>query len=508
MSPSTNTEQKELVLKMTGIVKDFSGTRALDHVDFDVRRGEVHALIGENGAGKSTLMNVLAGRFTDYRGSITFDGRTVRITSPRQACSMGVAVIYQELSILPNFTVAENIMLGDEKCKPWTRRLDRTSITCGAKSVIDYLGFDLDPGLPVGRLSTARQCMVEIAAALKRKVKLLVFDEPTASLGSEDVERLFTVMTELKRKGLAIVYISHRLAELPRIADRVTVLRDALVVGTRKITDCRITDLTKMMLGHELSEIFPEKKNTPGEVLLKVEGLTRAGAFENIAFEVRSGEILGIAGLVGSGRSEIVRAVFGADKASGKVRFRGVPVKRRGPVGSRKLGIGMLPENRKQQGNITGRTVSENLNITILDRLGAALGFQSPKRLTAAANRMICRMNIDPPRPEMNIQNLSGGNQQKVVVGRWLAADANVLIFDEPTQGVDVGTKAQIYRIIMDLACAGKAIILISSELIEIAELADRILIIREGRITRQTAGPGTDEDTLFALCTGKEKLE
>jgi len=499
-------QHKNLMLKMTGIVKDFSATRALDRVDFDVRPGEVHALIGENGAGKSTLMNVLAGRFDDYHGRIIFDGKPLRITNPRQARNMGISVIYQELSVLPNFTVAENIMLGDEKVDPWTHKLDRRSIKNTATHVIEYLGFDLEPDQTVENLSTARQCMVEIASAVRRNVKLLVFDEPTASLGSEDVEKLFAVIKELRKKGLAIVYISHRLAELPRIADRVTVLRDGRVVGKRNIPGCRIAELTKMMLGHELADVFPQKKNSPAQVVLKVQRLTRPGIFQNITFELRAGEILGIAGLVGSGRSEIVRAIFGAEKASGKVWFEGDCISRRTPVLSRRLGIAMVPENRKRHGTITGRTVAENLNISILDRLDDALAFLSPKKLTAAANRMITRMKIDPPRPHMNIQNLSGGNQQKVIVARWLAADSKVLIFDEPTQGIDVGTKSQIYKLIMDLACQGCAIILISSELIEIAELADRILILRRGRIDREIPGAATEEDNLFALCVAKEK--
>jgi ABC-type sugar transport system ATPase subunit len=508
-------------LQMQGIVKEFSGIRALDEVDFDVRLGEVHALIGENGAGKSTLMNVLAGRFDDYAGLITFDGRQVRITSPRQARDMGIAVIYQELSVLPSFTVAENIMLGDEKAQRWTRKLDRVSINAGARKTIEYLRFDLDPDEPVGRLSKARQCLVEIAGALRRNIRLLVFDEPTASLGSEDIDKLFGVIKDLRDRGLAMVYISHRLAELPIIANRVTVLRDGKLVGTKAITDWgpqtqknafggrrQISELTRMMLGHDLAEAFPEKTNRPGKVILKAEGLSRPGVFENISFQLREGEILGIAGLVGSGRSEIVRAIFGADDARGTVEFQGRPIMGRSPSLCRALGIGMVPENRKRQGSITGRPVSENLTISILERLSGALGFQSPRNLTAHAERMIEQMKIDPPKPQMDIQDLSGGNQQKVIVGRWLAAESKIIIFDEPTQGIDVGTKSQMYKLIMDLASRGRAIILISSELIEITKLADRILIIRDGRLVREMKGPETDEDALFAECGRKDKSE
>ena len=497
-----------VILRMQGIVKEFSGTRALDKVDFDVRGGEVHALIGENGAGKSTLMNVLAGRFSDYQGRITFDGRQVRITNPRQARDMGIAIIYQELSVLPNFTVAENIMFGDEKAGRWTRKLDRTFINAGACDIIDYLRFDLDPERKVGRLSKARQCLVEIAGAVRRKVKLLVFDEPTAALGSEDVDKLFEVIKDLRSRGLAIVYISHRLAELPLIADRVTVLRDGRKIGARQIHECQISALTRMMLGHNLAEVFPEKTNQPGNVILKVDGLNRPGAFENISFELREGEILGIAGLVGSGRTEIVRAIFGADKARGTVQFHGKPIVGRSPYLCCALGIGMVPENRKQQGSITGRPVSENLNISILGRLSGLLGFQSSRRLTNQARLMIEQMKIDPPLPNIDIENLSGGNQQKVIVGRWLAAESKVIIFDEPTQGIDVGTKSQMYKLIMDLACQGRAIILISSELIEIAQLADRILVIRDGRLVREMQGAETVEDSLFAECVRKDNPE
>ena len=497
---------------MQGIVKEFSGTRALDCVDFDVRAGEVHALIGENGAGKTTLMNVLAGRFSDYQGRIIFDGREVRIKIPHQARDMGIAIIYQELSLVPHFTVAENIMLGDERAGRWTRKINRAFISNETRGIIEHMRFDLDPDESVDRLSRARQCLVEIAGAVRRNVKLLVFDEPTACLGSEDVEKLFGVIKELMNKGMAIVYISHRLAEVPRIADRVTVLRDGRKVGTKAIAECSIPVMSKMMLGHVLSEIFPAKTNQPGRrgphPILRVKGLSRPGVFENICFELHEGEVLGIAGLVGSGRTEIARAIFGADKADGIVEFLGKPMIKRRPGLCCIRGIGMLPENRKRQGIITGRPVSENLNISILDRFSGALGFQSPRRLTGQAHRMIERMQIEPPRPQMEIRSLSGGNQQKVVVGRWLArqtygGEPKVLIFDEPTQGIDIGTKSQIYKLIIELACQGRGIILISSELIEVARLSDRILVIRDGRLVREFAGPLADVAVLSDACVG-----
>jgi ABC-type sugar transport system ATPase subunit len=486
---------------MTGISKDFVGVRALDDVDFEIRAGEVHALIGENGAGKSTLVNVLAGRFTDYKGTIVFDEKQVRLANPHQARKMGIAVIYQDLSVLTNFTVAENIMLGDEKASRYLRKMDRVSIRAAAREVIDYLNFDLDADRPVAELGRAHRCMVEIAAAVRRNVKLIVFDEPTACLASVDVEKLFGVIKDLCSRGLGVIYISHRIAELPVIANRVTVLRDAKVVGTKEIADCNVAELTRMMLGHELAEVFPAKTNSPGDVILKVKRLTRPGAFEDISFQLREGEILGIAGLVGSGRTEIARAIFGADKSAGTVELHDTVLAKRLPPSSRNIGIAMVPEDRKTEGNITQRTVSENINITILDRLSHRFGFLRPKDCTRQANRMIERLNIEPPNPRRYIQNLSGGNQQKVIIARWLAAESRVIIFDEPTQGIDVGTKAQLYKLIVELACKGHAIILISSEMLEIAKLADRILIIQNGRLVQQLSGPLAEETQLIDAC-------
>ena len=499
MSVQDNTSP--CILRMTRITKRFSGVPALDSVDFEVRPGEVHALIGENGAGKSTLMNVLAGRFTDYEGSITFRGRDTRITNPRQALAMGIAVIYQDLSVLPNMTVAENIMLHEERPGrlPWS--IDRAALQAEAERTLAQLRFDLRPDEQVGRLSHARQVLVEVARAIRRDVQVLVFDEPTASLGSQDVQNLFETIRGLKERGLAVVYISHRLGELPRIADRVTVLRDGKVVGTCSMPDVKVSDLTRMMLGRDLAEIFPERRSKPGRIVLSVRSLTRPGAFHDITFDLREGEILGLAGLVGSGRTEIARAIVGADAALGTVELDGRLLLRRSPAVCQRLGICLVPEDRKRDGNITSRTVAENVNAGILSRLSGFAGYLAPGRLRESAAATIERMRIDPPNPWMEIQSLSGGNQQKVIVGRTPAAAPKVILFDEPTQGIDVGTKAQMYRLIADLAAAGRAIILISSELIEVAKLADRILVVRDGRITGEMNGADADEDSLFAAC-------
>jgi len=499
-------EPGQPLLRMEGIVKDFPGVRALEGVDLTVRAGEVHALIGENGAGKSTLMNVLAGRFANYGGRIVFGGAEARPTTPREALALGIGIIFQELSVLGNLTVAENILLGHEPAGRLPGTLNRRVLAGEAQRVLDELGFDLPVGAPVGRLSHARQCLVEIAHAIRGNVRLLVFDEPTASLGSADVERLFEVIRDLKRRGIGIVYISHRLAELPEIADRVTVLRDGRVVGTREVAGAKVSELSHMMLGRHLAEMFPEKRNTPGEVRLRVRGLRRPGVFEDISFDVRGGEIVGLAGLVGSGRTEIARAVFGADPAEGRVDLEGRALVRRSPRRSMARGLGMIQESRKRDGAITGQSVGRNIAVGVMDRLAGPLGVLTPGRIRASAMGMIRRMDVRPPEPDRAIDTLSGGNQQKALLGRWLCRDPKVLILDEPTQGIDVGTKAQIYRLIMDLAREGRGVLLISSELFELVNLADRILVVRRGRIVEEMVpGPDTDVDAVFAACMRKE---
>lgn len=492
------------VLRMRGIGMDFGAVRALDTVDFDVRTGEVHALIGENGAGKSTLMNVLAGRFDNYAGQIEIGGIAVRLTNPRRALHQGVAVIYQELSILPNLTVAENIMLGQEPGGVIPGTLNHRAIRDGARKTLEQLGFDLPLDERVENLSTARQVLVEVARAMRRNPSIIVFDEPTAALGPEDVARLFDAIRELKSRGLGIVYISHRLAELPKIADRVTVLRDGRAVGTRTMDDCRISDLTRMMLGRELAEVFPRHISVHGgKRILHVHKLSREGAFANISFDLHEGEILGLAGLVGSGRTEIARALIGADPSSGAVILRDGELKNRTPRSCRLAGMCMVPEDRKRDGNLTGRPISENVNAGVLERLSTWLGYLPRSATRNNAARLIERLHVDPPDPTIEIQQLSGGNQQKVIVGRAVAAKPSVVIFDEPTQGIDVGTKAEMYRLIAGLAEAGRGIILISSELIELSRLCDRILVIRNGRVRDELRG-GMDEEALLAACVGE----
>jgi len=497
--------QDNFVLRMRGITKRFGSFCALDDVDFAVRPGEVHALIGENGAGKSTLMNVLAGRFDDYTGQVEIEGAALRLTNPRAALNAGVAVIYQEPSVVPSLNVAENIMLGQEPGGRLPGAIARSDLLSKAGMLLWHLGFELPLKEPVENLSRARQVLVEIARAVRRQARIIVFDEPTAALGAEDVRRLFAVIRELTSRGLAIIYISHRLMELPRIADRVTVLRDGRIVGTRMMRQCGMHDLTRMMLGRDLDDVFPPRMAFKGERVLRVRHLSRQGVFENISFDLHEGEVLGLAGLVGSGRTEIARAIVGADAADGSVLMRRQPLEPRTPQRCLGAGLCMVPEDRQRDGSITGRPIAENLNAGILRRLSHMLGYLPPGSTRKSAERMIDKMHIDPPLPWMEIQQLSGGNQQKTIVGRVLASAPKVIIFDEPTQGIDVGTKATIYKLIADLAANGRAIILISSELTEIAKLADRILVIREGKVWDEIPG-GVDEEALFAACVGERR--
>lgn len=497
----TQYQKTRHVLEMRRIVKRFGATTALDGVDFYLDAGEVHALVGENGAGKSTLINVISGRFKDYGGSVFLDGRFVRMARPRQTRRLGISVIHQDLRVIENFSVAENIVLGGEPVASWSRRIDRKEAVEIARAAIDRLGFDLNPEERVGDLGTARRTLVEIAAAMHRNAKVIVFDEPTAALDSHDVARLFAAIRGLRDRGLGVIYVSHRLAELPRIADRVTVLRDGRAVGTVDAASCDIPGISAMMLGRRLGEVFPPKTNRPGGILLKVRNLAGGGIKEPVSFDLREGEIVGIAGLVGSGRTEIARAIFGASKSAGGVELAERFLPRRNPCRCRRAGVGMIPENRKSQGIISGRTLAENLNATILAALSGRLGRLPRRKWTSVARGAAERLRIDPPEPCANIDVLSGGNQQKAVLGRWLACGPKILIMDEPTQGIDIGTKREVYDLIVRLAKSGCGILLISSEFVELAQLCDRVLVLRGGRFAAELSGPAITEQSLFQAC-------
>ncbi|MGC8837703.1 MAG: ATP-binding cassette domain-containing protein [Anaerolineae bacterium] len=494
----------ELILDMRGITKTFPGVRALDNVHFSCERGEVHALVGENGAGKSTLMKILSGVYSPDAGEIIFKGSPVRMESPHHAQSLGISTIYQEPSLLPYLTVAENIYLGREI----TGRLglvDARELQRRAQALLDRLGAAVDVSSPVFRLGVAQQQLVEIAKALSLNADLIIMDEPTAALGEREVAHLFEVIRSLRQDGVTVIYVSHRLDEIFRIADRATVLKDGQVVGTVRTADVSKGDLICMMVGRPLSEAFPPRGDGRGEKVLEVRGLTRRGAFYDIHFSLHRGEILGIAGLAGSGRTEIVRALFGADPVdAGEVLLHGKPLQIRGPRDAVNSGIGFLTEDRKAEGLVMGLSVRENVALPSLD-VWSAWGLVDRARERKVVGDLIAELQIRPPNPQQQVQYLSGGNQQKVVLAKWLATEPDVLLFDEPTLGIDVGAKVEIYALMRRLANEGKAIIMISSELPEVIGMSDRILVLCEGRIVGELTPEEATEERILALACGLE---
>ena len=449
------------LLQLTGITKSFGGVKALKAVDFSLRRGEVHALLGENGAGKSTLMRVVGGEISPDSGTLTFEGRPLTLSDPRAAADLGIAVIHQELALAPDLTVAENIFLRQLPAAISWGRLNRR-----AREVVARMGFDLDVRKRVGDLAVAQQQVVEIAKALSRDVKIIVFDEPTAVLSGRDADRLHAIIAVLRESGVGIVYISHRLEEVFRIADRMTVMKDGALVGVTTPAESTVDDVIRMMVGRSLATLFPKKDNRRvGEEVLRVENLRRGARVRGVSLSIRAGEIVGLGGMVGSGRTETARLIFGADaREGGEIRMHGKPVRISSPLDAVLAGIGLVPEDRKHQGAILGMSIRINTTLARLKRVVNAAGFirRTLERDTVAALGRQLRLKssgIDAP-----VSSLSGGNQQKVVLAKWFHAGGDVIILDEPTRGVDVGAKTEIYALIEELAVAGKAILVISSE--------------------------------------------
>ncbi|MBP6965325.1 MAG: sugar ABC transporter ATP-binding protein [Armatimonadetes bacterium] len=492
-------------LQMTSITKTYPGVRALDGVDFEVRRGEVHALLGENGAGKSTLMKILAGAQPMDSGQILIDGVPAHITSPQKAMELGISIIYQEFNLVPYLNAAENIFLGREPGASIPGFVDFGTMYSEAQAVIDHLGVKLNVRTPVNRLSVAQQQMVEIAKATSRNATIIAMDEPSATLTEHELDSLFELMRSLKAKGVSIVYISHRLEEIFQIADRVTVLRDGRYVGTKDVSDLDKDEMIRMMVGRELKEKIPKQSCEIGGAMLEVRGLSRRGALENINLKARKGEVLGIAGLVGAGRTELARAIFGADPIdSGEVVLDGKAVNIRSPKDAIKLGIGLVTEDRKSLGLILGMVIRENITLANLDAV-TRLGFVNQREEKRAATRFIEDLMIKTPSSEQQVQNLSGGNQQKVVLAKWLFTESRVLIFDEPTRGIDVGSKVEIYQLMNRLAATGAAIIMISSELPEVLGMSDRILVMHDGRIAGELSRDEATQEKIMWLATGGE---
>jgi ribose transport system ATP-binding protein len=493
------------VLEMRGIVKIYPGVTALDGVDFSVLPGEVHALVGENGAGKSTLMKILAGADTKDAGTVSIDGTEVHVTSPQEAMRLGVSIIYQEFNLVPYMNAAENIFLGREPAGAVPGVIDFRRMYADAQRIVDELGVPLDVRAPIDHLSVAQQQMVEIAKATSRKSRIIAMDEPSATLTEHELENLFALIRRLKGEGVSIIYISHRLEEIFQIADRVTVLRDGRLVATKAVDETDREDIIRMMVGRELKEKIPKTAAEQGDVALEVKGLSRAGSLSNISFQVRRGEILGLAGLVGAGRTEVARAIFGADPFdSGTIYLDGKQVRIRSPRDAIKLGIGLVTEDRKALGLVLGMAVRENVSLANLGSL-SRLGFVSRRRERDVATRYVEDLMIKTPSIEQAVQNLSGGNQQKVVLAKWLFTQSKVLIFDEPTRGIDVGAKTEIYQLMNKLAQNGAAIIMISSELPEVLGMSDRILVMHEGEIAGELSREEATQERIMHLATGGE---
>jgi len=490
------------MLTMQGICKRFPGVQALQDAGLEVLPGEVHVLLGENGAGKSTLMKVLCGQYGADAGTSTLEGEPLAPTSPLDAERHGLVMIHQELNLVPGLTAAENIYLGHEPTRGGL--IQGTAMRQGSIALLERLRCDVDPDTPVAELSVAEQQLVEIARALRDRARVLVMDEPTAALSDTEIEALFEVIRGLCATGVPVIYISHRLREIFAIGDRVTVMRDGHTVGTRTVADTDINELIRLMVGRTIDEQIPKREVPIGDTVLGVEGLFRTGVLEPVELSVRSGEILGIAGLMGSGRTELARAIFGADPVDGGgVQVAGSTLPRKDPRASIQTGLGFLTEDRKQQGLALQRSVLENATLTTLDgvaRLGV-LDLRAERRL---AQRLVDRLRIRAASLDQQVVNLSGGNQQKVVLARWLAARCRVLLFDEPTRGIDVGAKAEIYELIGDLVAQGVAVVLISSEMPELLGLADRIAVMHEGALQGILPRAEATQERIMELALGQ----
>lgn len=490
-------------LEMRNITKHFGGVKALTDVSLQVKPQEIHALIGENGAGKSTLMKILSGAYKKDSGEILLDGEKVNITDPKQAKELGIAIIYQEFMLAPDLTVAENIFIdqlaGGKKTINWKELRKK------AKEQLLRLGFDdISPTAKVGSLSVAYQQVVEICKNLTRNAKVLVLDEPTAVLTFSEIQKLFEIIRKLRDDGVSIVYISHRLEELFELSDRITVLKDGGYVGTVETASIDKAKLVTMMVGREMSQMFPERHAKIGEEILRVENLNAGKMVKNISFSLKAGEVLGFSGLVGAGRTETMRALFGADKKdSGKMIYFGKEVDFRDPQDAIKNGFGMLPENRKEQGLLLRQSIRMNTTLTVLGNKITHGGVINHKKEKDYVKQLLASISTKYGSTEDNADSLSGGNQQKVALAKWVAADCKCIVFDEPTRGVDVGAKVEIYNIINELAEKGVGIIMISSEMTEIIGMCDRAIVMRQGEITGEFVKDEITENTMIKAAMG-----
>ncbi|MBN2411689.1 sugar ABC transporter ATP-binding protein [candidate division KSB1 bacterium] len=493
---------KNFKLEMRKICKIFPGVVALDNVDFELGE-EVHILLGENGAGKSTLVKILSGAYQKTSGQIFLDGKEIEIKNPKHAQDLGISIIYQEFNLVPHLSVAENIFLGREPTlMPGVLNLKK--LYNSAQKILDDLGVEINARSLVKDLGVAQQQMVEVAKALSLDARILIMDEPTSALTEQEIERLFATIRDLLKKGVSVIYISHRLEELFEIGDRVTILRDGKYIGTHRIDDISKPELIRMMVNRELKEQFPKKKAAIGDEILRLQNVEKDTVLHDINFSLYRGEILGIAGLLGSGRTELARAIFGAERIdSGNIFVKGKQVKITGPRSAINLDIGFLTEDRKCQGLILNLSVKENICLPSVDRF-SKLGVVNRKKEVEAADFYINELRIKTPGMYQKVMYLSGGNQQKVIISKWLCTNVDVLIFDEPTRGIDVGSKVEIYELMNKLIAGGVAIIMISSELPEILGMSDRILVMHQGRIAGEfSAEEATQEKILHKALGG-----
>ncbi len=495
--PASDTPRIEL----RDVSKRFGATAALTDVSMDLRAGEIHALVGENGAGKSTLVKILAGVHQPDAGTVLIDGEPVQIHGPAQSRALGIAVVHQEPRLFPDLSVAENVFIGHAP-SGLLRSIDWRSMRRAAQALFAELDVQFDVGAPVRGLSMADQQLIEIAKALSVEARALILDEPTASLSAHEVDRLFTIVRRLRDRGVAIMFVSHRLDEVFALCDRATVFRDGRHVVTESTADLTTADLIRHMVGRTVS-LFPKVENPIGDVLLEVSGLTRVGVFNDISFSVRAGEIVGLAGLVGAGRSEVARVLFGIDRRdSGEVRIDGKPVEFAAPSAALTEGIAYLPEDRHQEGLVLDFSIAQNITLPILPRLFPRLLVRASTE-DRVATENTRQLSVRMTGVDQEVGALSGGNQQKVVLAKWLATGPRVLILDEPTRGIDIGAKVEVHRIIAELAASGLAIILISSDLPEVLAMSDRIIVLHEGRITAEIPRDRATQESVMFAATG-----
>jgi ribose transport system ATP-binding protein len=500
--PAANGD-RPLLLHVQGVSKSFPGVKALDDMHLDLPSGEVLALVGENGAGKSTLMKLLSGVYDVDEGEFFYNGERYEPTSPKHAQELGISVIHQEFNLMPDLTVAQNIFIGQEP-RGSGFFLNERKLNAKARELIERLHLPLTPRQIVGNLTVAKQQMVEIAKALSYDAKLLIMDEPTAALNDAEVEVLHDLIRRFVQPDTGVIYISHRMDEIKRIADRVTVIRDGRYVGTRETAQTSMREVISMMVGREISgEAKPVDVQQDREVLLEVSGLSTKELLKDVSFELRKGEILGFAGLMGAGRTEVARAVVGADKVdAGTVKLRGRQVQIHNPADAAKHRIGYLSEDRKQFGLLLEQEVNANIGLSALRERFQAWGFVKDRLMRRTSKEYVDTLRIKTPSVAQTVKNLSGGNQQKVVIAKWLVKDCDILIFDEPTRGIDVGAKEEIYRLLNDLARGGKSIIMISSELPEVLRMSHRIVVMSEGRVTGELEASEATQERVMRFAT------